>query len=466
MFDRIVRLQRTRYYIPETLIGLGILAVFNLFMLPGRPAFEGIDPNPLWIVPLAMAARYGRQGALFSGIVTSAFFLLYYVLTGGTDVILDDLWLLRYPFFFILVSFMLGEVRTVFILREEYLTSRVEELENHSEKLEKENEIIKAAHKDLTTDMATKQDTITVLNEITSRLKSRREESVYQGILESFRDNLEAEECSFYAMRGNSLELVNSLGWKDYYKRPSDLDLGQGLIGLAAEQGCSFTVKDIVLKKRKDSTSKLSMLGDSLLAVPVLGLEKKIFGVASIEKIDLLNLTESTIQTARVICDLAAASLNNIYAFKALEDQQIREGEYDLFKYHYFLTRLNEEFLRSLSYMIPLSSMVFRLPKLATLEETKRKPAMESLLTIIRARLRAFDVLARGPDDSVPLVLLLATTSGPQAEELRKKIIEHMREYELDKLLIAGNPEDAIFVVPFNPHVMSSANDMLKAMEI
>ena len=464
MFDRIVRIQRTKYYMPETLIGLGIVVVFNLFLLPDRPAFDGIDPNPLWIIPLAMAARYGRDGALFGGITTSIVFLLYYVLTGGTDVILDDLWLLRFPFFFILVSFMLGEVRTVFILREDYLTNRVEELQNQSEKLEKENEIIKEAHKDLTTDIATRQDTITVLNEITARLKSKREDDVYQGILDSFRDNLEAEECSFYAMRGDRLELVRSLGWKDYYKRPEHIDIGAGLVGLAAEKGYSFTIKDIVLKKHKGKETKSTMLGDSLLTVPVLGLEKKVFGVASIEKIDLLKLTESTIQTARVICDLAAASLNNIYAFKSLEDQRIREGEYDLYKYHYFLTRLNEEFLRSLNYMIPLSTIAFKFSRLPTMEEEKQRPMMESLLTLIRSRLRAFDVLAKGPSDSTPLVLLLATTSGPQAEELKKKIADHMKEYKLDKFVVDGSVEDAISVVPFNPHTMSSADDMLKAM--
>lgn len=57
-----------------------------------------------------------------------------------------------------------------------------------------------------------------------------------------------------------------------------------------------------------------------------------------------LSLTESSIQTAKVICELAASSLNNAYVFLDMKEKQIRDDEYGIFKYHYFLSRANEEF--------------------------------------------------------------------------------------------------------------------------
>ncbi|MFH1830230.1 MAG: GAF domain-containing protein [Pseudomonadota bacterium] len=464
MYDRIIRIQRTKFYIAETIVGLLILVGINIFLLPGKPAFEGINPNPLWIIVLAMAARYGRNGAIFGSIATSMVFLAHYIFTGGVDAIYDDLWLLRYPFLFILVGFIIGEVRTVFILREDYLTTRVEELQNLNDKLTKEIDIVKEAHKDLTVNVATKQDTITILNEITARLKSYEPDVVYEGILTSLQENLGAEECSFYVKEGNTLKMVYNRGWKEYYRQRESFAVGHGLVGIAAELRHAVTVKDLVLKKHVMEKIQPDMLGDSVMAIPVVGLEEMVFGVASVERIPLLKLTESTIQTATIVCEIAASSLNNAYAFRNMEAKQIRDAKYDIYKYHYFVTRIKEEFLRTCSYMIPLSAIAFKWPKLGNLDDEEKSALIQSIITLLKARMRAFDVLAKGPDIRAPLVMLLSTTSAPQAEDMKQKIIEHMRKYKLVSAVTDDPIENSIIVASYNPHTMSDAQDMIKAM--
>ncbi|MFA4873960.1 MAG: hypothetical protein WC690_01315, partial [bacterium] len=263
MYERIVRISRTKFFIHETIVGLALLVAINLFFLPGKPAFEGVDPNPIWIIVLAISVRYGRNGAIFAGIASAAVFLGHYILLLGMDAIYDDLWLLRFPILFILVGFILGEVKTVFILREDYLTLRAEELQNENEKLTKENEIIKEAHRILTSNVATKQDTITILNEITARLKSFDADAVYNGVLESFRDNLGAEECSFYVSEGDRLKLQYSIGWKDYHRRPDSYGIGQGLIGLSAKAMHAITIKDFVFKKHVREDAESDIMGDT-----------------------------------------------------------------------------------------------------------------------------------------------------------------------------------------------------------
>lgn len=461
MFDRIVKTKRTKLFFLETILLLGILTGINIIFWPHNPAFEGFSPNPLWAVVLLISARYGRYGALFAGLMTALQFIGYYVFIYGIEAFYEDLWLLRFPFLFILIAFLIGEIKTVFILREDYLTSRVQELENQNEKITNENDIIKEAHKDLSINVATNQDTITILNEITARLKSLIPKDIYKGMLESFRDYLEAEECSYYSQEGNLLVLKDKIGWKDYYRRPESYEIGKGLIGLSAEKQETYSIKDIVLKKKTEA-SNLDMVGDSVLTVPVIGLDNKLYGVASIEKIPLLKLTDSTIQAARITCELAASSLNNAYAFKSMEDQQIKEKDTDLYKYHFFIKRLEEEYLRSLNYMLPLSIMAFKWPSLHNPEDQKKIATLKTITELIQNNLRAFDVLAKGPIKETPLLLMLATTPGPQAEAFKNKIIDKIKEYDLDKVVTNDNIRDSVIVADFNPNKVHSAQDMLK----
>jgi hypothetical protein len=462
MYDRIVRIKRSRLYIVETLVAIAILAAINLIFLPDRPAYEGISPNPLWIVVLAMAGRYGRMGALFASALVTVFFFADYLALRGIDAFYDDPWILRFPFLFILVGFMLGEIKTVFILREDYLTNRVEELVSSNEKMTKEMAVVKEAHKGLTIDVASTTDTITILNEITSRLKSIDAKEILKGMLESFRDYLDVEECSFYEQEGNLLTLRESIGWKDYYRRPESYELGQGLIGLTAERRRTMSIKDAVLKKRHDQEKAVGMLGDSVITIPLIGMNEMLYGVASIEKIPLLKLTDSTIQTMRVIAGLAASALNTAYSFKMLEQKQIKEKDFDIFRYHYFLSRLDEEFNRSWNYMLPLSLMAFRWEKIEVLDEEQFKRMMNTIIALVTSHVRTFDVLAKGPTKDTPLVLLLATTSGPQANDLKEKFIARINEYGFADALTSSKLEDSIAIGNFNPNSIKSSQEMLK----
>ncbi len=521
MYDRLVSVTRTRSYFLETVIGIVVIAAVNLAVAPRDPAFTSVNPNPYWIVVIAIAARYGRNGALFAGILTAVMFIAHHVLLGGFDAIYDDMWLLRFPFFFVLVGFMIGEVKTVFILREDYLTKRIEELENLNNRLKNENDIVKEAHRNLSVEVVTKQDTITILNEITGKFKSYEPSAIYAGVLESFRDTLGAEECSFYASEGGELKLKHSLGWKDYQRRPATYEFGRGLVGIAAQALHTVNIKDFVLRRMAPQSVEPDMLGDSVLAVPLVGIENKVFGVASIDKIPLLKLTDATIQTARIIGELAASALNNAYAFREVEAAQIKEARYGVFKYHYFVERLDEECRRGQSYLLPVAVMALKWPKLGLLTAAPAEPLnecsprqaaghhrncpsplvgegrerghsfspsprlprqgggeaatprqaagdylVETVTTLVQTKLRAFDVLALGPAPDVPLLALLSTTTAAQAEGIKRMIIDQLRAYGLAQALVDGPIEDSIVLVDFKPPAIAVPQDFLRAVGV
>jgi hypothetical protein len=114
--------------------------------------------------------------------------------------------------------------------------------------------------------------------------------------------------------------------------------------------------------------------------------------------------------------------------------------------------------------MLPLSMIAFKTPMLNELPDDRKKIILESIIELISLNTRAFDVLAKGPIREIPLIVLLATTSGPQADGLKEKLIKKIKEYKFDKSIAKGKLEDAIIVSSYNPNAMSKSADLLKAV--
>lgn len=462
MYDRIVEAKRSNFFFVETIFVLTLLLAINTIFFPNLPAFKGIDPNPLWIVVIMIPARYGRNAGLFASTMASAFFLSFYAAKFGIDIFFEEPMMLRYPFLFFLVGFLLGEIKHVFILRTDYLTNRLTEVQNLNDKLAEENELIKDAHKHLSQEMATRQDSLSFLYQITSKFDVANFADIYKSLLDSLISHLGVEECSLYEREGNILVLREKRGWQDYHRRPESIEIGNGLVGIAAKTLNTKSIKDFVLRREMPSESAGDVLGDSVLAIPIVGPYNKLYGVVSVEKMPLLKMTDSSIQTARIICELAATSMKNANVLKSMQESQIENPELGLFKYHYFLNRLDAEMLRSLNYMLPLSVVACHWPVLARREQERQAALLRSIANLIKSKLRAFDVLATGPIPEVPLVLLLATTAKGQAEELKARILEKVEEYNLGNLLTESSLDESIRVQDYNPHTMSTSHDMLE----
>ena len=67
---------------------------------------------------------------------------------------------------------------------------------------------------------------------------------------------------------GNLLTLKESIGWKEYYRRPESYEIGEGMVGVAAQSMDAISIKDVVLKKHASDAEKSNILGDSVLAIP------------------------------------------------------------------------------------------------------------------------------------------------------------------------------------------------------
>ena len=104
------------------------------------------------------------------------------------------------------------------------------------------------------------------------------------------------------------------------------------------------------------------------------------------------------------------------------------------------------------------------MPLLSELPDDRKGIILKSIIELISLNTRAFDVLAEGPIKEVPLILLLATTSGPQADGLKEKLVKKIQEYKFDRSIAKGNLEEIIVVGSYNPNTMSKPADLLKVV--
>ncbi|MCH6559651.1 hypothetical protein IH799_04765, partial [candidate division KSB1 bacterium] len=105
---------RKYYFIFETLIGMAILLAIDIAFLKNTSVYQNIHPHPYWIVILLIACRYGTvQGALAGGL-TAIVYIAISAKTGEINFSHDVFprGVFKYPFLFILVGGILGEIRS------------------------------------------------------------------------------------------------------------------------------------------------------------------------------------------------------------------------------------------------------------------------------------------------------------------------------------------------------------------
>lgn len=303
MNDKILFMKRTKCFYAETLVCIVVFILANIIMWPSNPAFLGVDPHPYWIVVLAMAIRYGRPGALFSSLVCSTVFVGWLAGTFGIWIFIDNPLFLRFPFLFALAGFLIGEVKSGFNVREEMVLQKVQELTAINEQLSRNEEVISEAHRKISEDLALRQDTITILSKIVLRLEGCESIKIYEGILESFEEHLNAAECSIYELNGEELILKLTKGWKENCQRPRILSISHEMMGRSIRERRTISIKEYL------SENLTGDIGDMLLVIPVISKLGQIFALASIEKIPFSSFTSRMVHTASVICELAGERL-------------------------------------------------------------------------------------------------------------------------------------------------------------
>ena len=302
-------------FIPETLGLVGIMAVLNLAFWPGQPGYFGIEPNPLWIVVLLMAGRYGFKGGLFSALITGATYMGLVATRVADDVItardLMEWQYARPAVLFIAVGVVLG-----MIIQRKH--NRLAKVEQDAEELVKENLELKRGEeelRDVNVELANRvvgaTDTLPMLYKYAKKLNNLDVAQVLTTLTELVVEVTKARQASVYWVRGNQLPLHarNGKAWEN----GPELVLEPGLYEILVVRRQVLTLHDLTARgiKRKD----LFLCGPLSQ-----GTQGEITALLAVEDLEFLRYNPATIRLFNVIVDWACASLEKAAQYRDRPD--------------------------------------------------------------------------------------------------------------------------------------------------
>lgn len=234
------------------------------------------------------------------------------------------------------------------------------------------------------------------------------------------------------------------------------LNQGEGMIGMALEQGKTMSVEEFKDLERHSRVSLSEFEKKGLKAemvVPVTGAEET-YGAIALS--DMTNRFPEEKRYLSMIGDVIALSLDKAKHLIRPEVGEHRDDRFDIYNKAYFMMRLVIELKKAESYMLPLSLVLFTVSEIdgyrAEYGEEVVSSILSDMLRSVRDRTRRSDFLARYEGDTFALVMISSTREQARmhaarlCEEIRSRgiSVEGIREEITVTLVsgVSGYPED------------------------
>lgn len=415
------------YEIPLLYLALGGV---NFVFLPEAPGYLGVDPHPYWLGILLFGFRYGVAAGLASGLLSA---LLYF----GAAWFLVERYLFEdwifylLPSFFILIGVAVGlgvgryKLAIATLKREQAL------LKTDIERAKEEIRVLQEINAGLEKRIVTRMSTLVTLYEGARRLESADLEELYRAILHFVAKTLEAEEAAVYLSTDDGWTLKESIGWKEYQKRPSKFGRAEGITGMAGSANKIVTIRDFV-RAAPGSGPAPQLLGDAVMAGPLRRGERgEVVGVIAIQHLPMTLFNSASVNLFTFLLGWASRAIGHAAYLRELQSREIVDPEYQVYSTSYFQSRAQQEFARSKKYYLPLSIGLVHMPGLNVLPAARRERVLVATAQLLRESCREVDVVARFDDPQIPFALIFITASAAQTAALKKTIEEGFRRLQL-----------------------------------
>ncbi|MDZ4224601.1 MAG: GAF domain-containing protein, partial [bacterium] len=342
-------LKRFSYLYEAPLFFLLLFGVNRVFF-PQLPGFVGMDPHPYWIGILLFGFRYGVPAGLLAGVLASALYF-YFAWNFLERYLFEDISFYLLPSFFILVGVLVGVGVRHYRETLDRLTRDKEELTRVEKALRDEIKTLKEINIGLEKRIATRMTTLVTLYEGARRLETIQLEDLYPAILEFITKTLDVEKSSLYLKVEGCFVLKKSIGWQDYERRPAEIPMNEGIIGIAGASKKVTSIRDFL---QGPSASAPSLLGDAMLAGPLRdGENGEVVGVLSIQEMSFLSFNSATLNLFAFLLQWASRSIGRANYISRLKEQEIVDPEYHVYSKNYFFSRASQELIRSKTYYLP-----------------------------------------------------------------------------------------------------------------
>lgn len=332
------------YPLLEAVIMAAILIAVDVFLLPGL--FFNYRPNPLWIVVLYVAMRYGTIPGMIGGLVSAGAYL--YILTRQGANLQDMLHLqsgrMVEPALFVFVGLLIGESTEKARKRIEALGKRSSSLESQLNESEIGHAELERSYRALEARLAGRADTVRSLYDGLAKItNSETEGALWANVTDVVCQQLRAEACGVWG--------VSPPGLLGYYGAVPDPIPPLGKIAL--KRRGIVTVVDWMDREEKGSP------GAEVAGLVIgEGLPPVVVGVGGME---FARFSRSSLLVFDLILGSARQTRMELINLSKLHRASVDDPEMELYSEGYFRARLREQMLLSMRYKTPLGLAACRL---------------------------------------------------------------------------------------------------------
>lgn len=416
----------------ESAIFLLVFVAFNIVLFPNIPAYQNVSPHPYLILVILMASLYGIKEGLAACFFSILTFIIQLKMMNNVSLAstLNDFLNLKVFFLLLTAAIVLGEIKEIYNREKEILNISLKEARNKLDKLQLKFKTVKFVKDELETRIIGQSASMFSLYEATKALETLETDRVYSALLNLVVKFIGAKKCSLYLIDKKQNRLINAavFGWSkaEITKKSQYIEIGQGILGWAAKEGESLTIKDVQENQRLKELASGAGAGESMLCVPI-KIEDRIIGMINIEEIPFIKLTASAVRTLSILADLVSPAIENAYVYQQAKEKDIYDSDINIIKYSYFFKRSEEEFRRALRYNLTFSLLLFEIHYFADFfkdgSEDDKTTFLRMLVKIITSRIRSVDILSQC-EQSGRLILMLPVTDLHGGLTVAEKLID------------------------------------------
>lgn len=294
----------------EAFIGFSLITLLS-FWLGSGDRFITFSPHPFWIVILLISCQYGTSEGILAVLLGTIFLYLGNIPERGIEETLYQYELrLAWPIFlWVVVAYILGEIRTGLDEKIRILEKDLKESRRESHTIEEAYTALQEERDYLEAKAATQEQTTTSIFNTFKVLSTLEPTKMLMNLDEVILPALHPDQFSVFFFGPNGFEVATSRGWEEeshYLRRIlNDHPLTQAILKKK---------RPLCVINKEDE----EILGEQgILAGPLIDPEThEIFGLLKIEKMNFDRLTIASIEIFRIICELIGLTYSNARQFK------------------------------------------------------------------------------------------------------------------------------------------------------
>jgi polysaccharide biosynthesis protein PelD len=287
----------------EVLAFVALVLIIDLIWGRGQ-RFVGVSPHPFWIAVLLASSYYGLREGLFAATVCA---VAVYLGNLGPQLAGEGgyAWLFRLvrePLLWLVAAIVLGEIRDALRRHTQALREEVAIAQDRTDGLVKACDRLMRQKEGLETRIADQALTVHAMYRASRAIERDGVGEVLTGVNELVRASLSPKKFSLYLLNGNRLEAAVSEGWSRHDRYARIIDPSTPLF-----EAVVASRRTLVAVSPDDEPL---LRDEGLLAGPIMNTEDHtVVGMLKIEAMDFLDLTASSVQNFKILCEWISAAI-------------------------------------------------------------------------------------------------------------------------------------------------------------